>query len=72
MNIQATKLKLVKDILDINNREFIQRIADFVRKEKPDFWNELNVSEQKEIKDGINDLDKGRRVSYSEFLKKIS
>tara|TARA_R110002051_G_C8483973_1_gene462104 strand:+ start:94 stop:312 length:219 start_codon:yes stop_codon:yes gene_type:complete len=72
MNIQATKLKLVREILDINNSEFIQKVADFVKKEKADFWNELSPSEQKEIEKGINDLDNGKRVSYTSFLKKIS
>jgi hypothetical protein len=72
MNIQTTKLKLVREILDIENSEFIQKVADFVKKEKTDFWNELSTSEQNEIKQGINDLDNGKRVSYSSFLKKIS
>ena len=72
MNIQATKLKLVREILDINNSEFIQKVADFVKKEKADFWNELSASEQKEIEEGIKDLDNGKRVSYTSFLKKIS
>ena len=72
MNIQTTKLKLVKEILDIENNEFLQKVADFVKKEKTDFWNELSVSQQDEIKQGIEELDNGKRVSYSSFLKKIS
>jgi hypothetical protein len=62
----------VKTILAIENNEFIQKVADFVNKEKADFWNELRTSQQNEIKKGINDLDEGKRVSYDSFLKKIS
>ena len=40
--------------------------------EKADFWTELSVTEQNEIREGINELDKGKRVSYDSFLKKIS
>ena len=72
MNIQTTKLKLVKEILDIENNEFLQKVADFVKKEKTDFWIELSVSLQNEIKQGIEELDNGKRVSYTSFLKKIS
>ncbi|WP_142784068.1 hypothetical protein [Changchengzhania lutea] len=72
MDIQTTKLELLKIILENENSEFIQRVSDFVKKEKTDFWNELNLSEQKEIKKGIEDLDNGKRVSYESFLKKIS
>ena len=72
MDIQTTKLELLKAILDNENSEFIQRVSDFVKNEKNDFWNELSMSEQKEIKEGIEDLDNGKRISYDSFLKKIS
>ncbi|OEY73091.1 hypothetical protein [Salegentibacter salarius] len=72
MDIQTTKLKLLKTILENENSEFIQKVADFVQKEKPDFWEELNEKEQVEIKQGIEELEKGKRVSYESFLKKIS
>tara|TARA_R110000868_G_scaffold220257_1_gene471394 strand:- start:283 stop:501 length:219 start_codon:yes stop_codon:yes gene_type:complete len=72
MDIQSTKIELVKTILAIENNEFIQKVADFINKEKVDFWNELSASEQKEIKQGIDELNKGKRVSYDSFLKKIS
>ena len=72
MDIQTTKLELLKTILENENTEFIQRVAEFVKKEKIDFWDELSISEQSEIKQGIEELDKGKRVSYDSFLKKIS
>jgi hypothetical protein len=72
MDIQSTKIELVKTILAIENSEFIQKVADFINKEKIDFWNELSASEQNEIKKGIDDLNQGKRVSYDSFLKKIS
>ena len=72
MSIQTTKIELVKAILDIENIDFIQKVIDFIKKEKPDLWNELNTSQQNEIKEGINELDKGKRVTYDSFLNKIS
>lgn len=72
MDIQATKLELLKIILENENSDFIQRVSDFVKNEKIDFWDELSLSEQKEIKKGIKDLDNGKRTSYTSFLNKIS
>ena len=72
MDIRTTKLELLKTILETENVDFIQRVADFVQNEKNDFWDELSLSEQSEIKQGIEELDKGKRVSYESFLKKIS
>jgi hypothetical protein len=72
MDIKTTKIELVKAILEIDNNELIQRVADFINKEKVDFWNELSSAEQKEIKQGIQELDQGKKVSYDSFLKKIS
>ncbi|CAL66107.1 hypothetical protein GFO_1133 [Christiangramia forsetii KT0803] len=72
MDIKTTKIELVKAILEIDNNDFIQKVADFINKEKVDFWDELSASEQKEIKQGIEELNQGKRVSYDSFLKKIS
>lgn len=72
MNIQATKLEILKIILENEDYDFIQRLSAFVKKEKKDVWSELTLSEQKEIKKGIEDLDNGKRVSYETFLSKIS
>ena len=55
MDIQTTKLELIKAILDNEKSEFNQRVSDFVKKEKKDLWNELKMSEQKEIQEGSED-----------------
>ena len=72
MNIQASKIELIKMILNIEDGKFIEKITEFIQKEKVDFWNELSLSEQKEIQKGIDELNKGKRVEYSDFVKKIS
>lgn len=72
MNIQTSKIELVKIILNIENDEIIKKITEFIQKEKVDFWNELSVSEQKEIGKGIQELNNGKRIEFNDFLKKIS
>ncbi|MDR9448906.1 MAG: hypothetical protein RI535_06735 [Psychroflexus sp.] len=72
MDIKTTKLKLIKAILASDNSNFITRVAEFMNNEEKDLYDELSASEQQEIKQGIDDLDKDKRISYESFLKKIS
>jgi hypothetical protein len=72
MNIQTSKIELVKIILNIENDKFIEKITEFIQKEKVDFWNELSLSEQKEIEKGIKELNNEKKIDFNDFLKKIS
>jgi hypothetical protein len=72
MNIQTSKIELVKLILNIENDKFIEKITEFIQKEKVAFWNELSLDDQKEIEKGIEQLNKEKRVEFNNFLKKIS
>lgn len=72
MDSQTSKIELVKMILNIENDKFIEKIKDFIQKENVDFWDELSLSEQKEIEKGIEELDKGKRIEFNDFLKKNS
>ena len=72
MDIETSKIELVKIILNIDNHRFIKKVTDFINNEKSDFWNELSANEQAEIKKGIEQLDKGKKVSFKDVIKKIS
>lgn len=72
MDIQATKLALLKFILENDNLEFLQKLSNFIKAEKSDFWEDLTESEQQDIKKGIEELEQGNKVSFDSFLKKIS
>lgn len=72
MDIQTSKLKLMKTILEIESSELLNKISDLIKSEEPDFWNELNNEQQAEIQKGIDQLDNGQRVSFKSALKRIS
>ncbi|MFC4221031.1 hypothetical protein [Flagellimonas marina] len=72
MDIQTSKLELIKAILKIDNASIIEKIANIIKSEQEDFWNELSPEQQQEIKKGLEELDQGKRVSYDSFIKKIS
>lgn len=68
MDIQASKLELLKTILEEENADLIQKVSDFIKKEQEDFWNNLDPEEQEEIRKGIEELDQGKRVSFEEHF----
>ena len=41
MDIRTTKLELLKTILETENTDFIQRVADFVKKRKNRFLGRI-------------------------------
>jgi hypothetical protein len=49
MNIQTSKIELVKMILNIENDKFIAKITEFIKRKKLIFWNEFELSEQTKI-----------------------
>ena len=70
MDIQLSKIELVRTILNIENEELIKKLISFIQNEQVDFWSQLNKEQQNEISEGIQQLDSGKRVTYESFLEK--
>mgnify|MGYP000907446803 CR=1 FL=1 len=72
MDIQASKIELVKMILDLEDSKLIEKVRKLITKENKDFYTELSEDQKLEIQFGIEQLDKGEKVSWDDVLKKIS
>lgn len=72
MDIHASKLELVKLIVNIDNPNIIDKLIRFLKSEQEDFWIELTESEKEEIKLGISQLESGQRISLEDFRKKYT
>ena len=72
MNIQAIKLELVKLILELENPALIKKISKLLTEETSDFYDTLSAAEKEEIQLGLKQLDRGERVAFNDFLKKVS
>ena len=72
MDIQNSKIELAKLVLNIESPALIVKIKNLLTKESGDFWLALSESEKKEINFGINQLNKGLRISIDDFLRKVS
>jgi predicted transcriptional regulator len=70
MNLQAEKIQLVKMILSIENKSIVQQIKDVLHSTQQDWWNTISKDEQRAIKQGLDELDKGMFKSHKEVMKK--
>lgn len=66
LQIQNKKIELIQRLSTIEDINFLERIADFIAKEKKDdWWNELSDSEKTAIQKGIADADAGKLNTHS-------
>ena len=72
MDIQNSKIELAKLVLNIESPALIDKIKNLLTKESGDFWLTLSEYEKQEINFGINQLNKGLRISIDDFLRKVS
>ena len=68
---QKRKLAFITDFINLENEETISKLENLLWKNN-DFWNELSFSEKEEIEQGIKELDEGKKVSWEDFLAKVS
>lgn len=71
MEIQTTKIELLKLILSIENPAVLQKIKTLLLDEEQEYLMPLSDIERKEIQLGIQQLNGGERISFDEFLAKV-
>ena len=71
MDIQTTKIELMRMILGIDNPQIINKISALIKNETSDFWDELSPDQQVEINQAIKELEAGKGMEWSEFKNSI-
>lgn len=71
MNIQASKEEIVKMILDSEDSKLIEKVRKLLIKEKKDFYDELSEDEKLEVRYGLEQLDRGERISWEDLKKRL-
>lgn len=67
MDIQAKKLRLFQWLAGITDERLLNKV-EALRKEDVDFWDELTERQQQEIKQGIDELDAGKKHDYQQVM----
>jgi len=72
MDTQTSKIELAKLILELEDPKLINKIHELLLDESSQFRKSLTDYEKEEIKLGIEQLNRGERISFEDFLKKVS
>ncbi|WP_142455245.1 hypothetical protein [Gracilimonas mengyeensis] len=72
MDSQTSKIEIAKLILELEDPKLINRIHEMILDESSKFRKSLTQHEKEEIKIGIEQLNRGERISFEDFLKKVS
>ena len=71
MNIQSTKIELVKMVLETDNPSILASIKSLFKKSSTvDFWETLSQEQKDAILNGVSDIEDGKVVNYDNFMKK--
>jgi len=70
MNTEAVRLKLINWISQLDDEKILKKIDSFRIVHKKN-WEDLSYEDQEAIEDGLNQLNEGNSVSYSEVRKEI-
>jgi hypothetical protein len=72
MDLQNSKIELVKLILEIDSQEMIDNLRKLLSTDEKDFWTVLSEKEKESIRIGLSQLDRGEGTPLSDFIKKVS
>jgi len=70
MNTEAVRLKLINWISQLDDEKILKKIDSFRIVHKKN-WEDLSYEDQEAIEDGLNQLNEGNSISYSEVRKEI-
>jgi len=72
MDIQALKIELVKQILESESKELLDKIYATLKREEKDFWLELSDDQKKEVEMGRRQVKNGETEDWESVLERLS
>jgi mRNA-degrading endonuclease toxin of MazEF toxin-antitoxin module len=70
MNIQAQKIELTKQLLEINSEVVLKQIKALLTAHKTDLWDELSDEQKASVKRAKTQLANGEGVAHKDVMKK--
>lgn len=71
MDIQLEKLELIKAIAETEDISLIKSLKKLLKKEKKDWWNDLNDEQKAVIEQGERDIENGDYVTSEDFFEML-
>jgi hypothetical protein len=70
MDIQLEKLELIKMLAETEDPAIIMSIRKIFKKEKKDWWDDLNEFQKEEIRLAEKQIENGEYSDFESFIKK--
>ena len=70
MNTEAVRLKLIHWISQLDDEKLLKKIES-LRGNQKQRWEDLSIDDQEAIEEGLNQLNEGKFVPYSEVRERI-
>jgi thiamine pyrophosphate-dependent acetolactate synthase large subunit-like protein len=71
MNINETKLELVKIILDTKEEALLEQVKEILSPEG-DWWDKLSAQEKAAIDEGLAQANRGELIPHEQVMEEIS
>ena len=71
MNIETTKLELIQLLLQTQKESLLSKIKKIFDEEHSDWWDDLSIEEQQDIKTGLKQADNNEVIDNSSVLKRF-
>ncbi|NQV52841.1 MAG: hypothetical protein HQ500_06640 [Flavobacteriales bacterium] len=72
MDIQALKLELVKQILESESKELLDKVYYTFKREEKDFWLEMTDDQKQEVEIGRRQVKNGETEEWETVLERLS
>jgi hypothetical protein len=72
MDIQALKLELVKQILESESKELLDKVYSTFKREEKDFWLEMTDDQKQEVEIGRRQVKNGETEEWQTVLERLS
>jgi hypothetical protein len=72
MDIQTLKIELVKQILELDSKESLDKVYATLKREEKDFWLELTDDQKIEIEIGRSQIKNSETEEWQTVLERLS
>jgi hypothetical protein len=70
MDIQSQKLQLIEWLAGVKDVSIIKAFWELKERKEEDWWAQLTKEQQEDIEVGLEDLESGRKKSFSDVIDK--
>lgn len=70
MDVQSEKLRLIKWLAGLKDEKMIRDLISLKKSSESDWWDSISSEEKNEIKEGIDEAERGELISHEEAMSK--